>query len=442
MLDLSHRSLLKVAIPLMASTFIQSIVLLTDSSFLSRYDTLAFDAAGNGGLIFITMYMAMVGMNEGAQILLARRIGEGRENLIPRIFGTSIIINVLLAIVLLVITFFVLPDLLLEGTKHKEIGALQFDYVQIRSFGMIPSIFTLAIIAYFTSIGRTSIVLISAVIIAFMNIGLDYSLIFGNAGFPEMGLKGAALASTLSDTGGALFLIGVLIFDKKSKNQLQLKYIRFKASSFNQLIKLGSPIMFQGIVALLTWTIFFFWIEQIGIFELTVSQNIRTLYFLAFVPIWGFGATTKTYISQYIGKGDFEALPIIIRRIQFLTVIFLLVFFHGAILYPEQLISLINPNPEFIETSAQTLRFLFGSMLIYGVVSIYFNTIAGSGNTRFTLLIELVSVLLYIVFAYLFIKVYKFEICWIWSVEYIYFGTIGILSILYLKFFNWQKKQL
>jgi hypothetical protein len=55
--------------------------------------------------------------------------------------------------------------------------------------------------------------------------------------------------------------------------------------------------------------------------------------------------------------------------------------------------------------------------------------------------IEMGSVLIYIFTAFLFIKVFKWDIYWIWSVEYVYFGVIGLLSYLYLKFFNWQKKR-
>ena len=66
--------------PLMVSGFIQSIVLLTDSAFLSRYSTLAFDAVGNAGLLFITCFMILVGLGDGTQIILARRIGEKKRS--------------------------------------------------------------------------------------------------------------------------------------------------------------------------------------------------------------------------------------------------------------------------------------------------------------------------------------------------------------------------
>ena len=123
-----------------------------------------------------------------------------------------------------------------------------------------------------------------------------------------------------------------------------------------------------------------------------------------------------------------------------LTGLFLIAIFHGAIIYPETLVKLINPKAEFLEGSAEILRFISGSVLIYGLSNVYFQTINGSGNTKFTLYIETIAVAFYLGFAYLVIKVLNWDIYWIWSVEYIYFGIMAILSIWYLRFFNWQKK--
>jgi Na+-driven multidrug efflux pump len=177
-----------------------------------------------------------------------------------------------------------------------------------------------------------------------------------------------------------------------------------------------------------------------GQFELTVSQNIRSLYFLAFVPIWGFASTTKTYISQYIGAGKQDSLPLIQRRIQRLTLVFLLLFFHGALLYPETLISMVNPHQAYLATSSAILRLIIGSIFIYGVVSVYFQTIHGSGNTVASMTIEIISVGVYMLFVFLFIKVFHFQIYYVWTVEYIYFGVMGSLSFLYLRTFKWNQK--
>lgn len=442
MLDLNYRSILKMAIPLMASTFIQSVVLITDSFFLSRYDIIAFDAVGNGGLVYITLMMLLVGMSDGSQILMARRIGEEKEFFLSRIFGTTLLNNLVLAAFLFTLIFLFIPDLIESYSKSIEVAKGQINYIQIRSFGMLFSFISLSINAYFMAIGRTNLVFMNAIFIAISNIALDYLLINGNAGFPELGLSGAAIASSVADGIGMLFLICALYLSKKQIEHQLLQNISINKTSFNQLFRIASPIMLSGLVALSTWTIFFAWIEQIGTYELTISQNIRSLYFLAFVPIWGFGATTKTYVSQYVGNKNFEAIPIIIRKIQLLTTLSLVFFFHGAIFYPEFMIRMVNPNIEFIPESVEILQFVFGSVIIYGIGSVYFQTINGSGNTKHNFYIELISVIIYILCSYFLIKVYEVQLFWIWSVEYVYFISMGLFSYIYIRKYHWQKKEI
>lgn len=440
MLDLKYKTILSVAVPLMVSSFIQSIVLITDAAFLSRYSTLAFDAVGNAGLIYITVYMALAGMGDGAQILIARRIGQENTNAIGRIFGSSIVSNFMIAACLFLIIQLVMPDLLNYYSKHKDLAHLQVEFIHIRGFALFFAMITLSIQAFFLAIGKTWVVLIAALITASSNILLDYVLIFGEWGFPSLGLKGAAWANTIADACGMLFLVIFLIFSKERKKLKLFAHFSINLPSLKELFKIGSPIMFQGIIALATWTIFFTWIEQIGKFELTVSQNIRAIYFLAFVPIWGFAGTTKTYISQYLGKGDLDSLKIIQRRIQLMTVISLFIFFHGALFYPKQLIGFINPAEQYIDKSAEIMRFIAGSIMMYGLFSVYFQTINGSGNTMVSFTIEAICVAVYTLTGYLLIKVFQVDIFWIWSVEYVYFGCMGLLSILYLRFFDWKKK--
>lgn len=441
MLDLKYKTILSVAVPLMVSSFIQSIVLITDAAFLSRYSTLSFDAVGNAGLIYVTLFMALAGMGDGAQILIARRIGQKNTDAIGRIFGTSILSHFIIALLLFLIIQFVMPDMLYAYSKHKDLALLQIDFIEIRGFALFFAMITLSIQAFFLASGKTWVVLIAAIITASSNILLDYLLIFGKWGFPEMGLKGASLASTIADGCGMIFLIFYLVFSRERKELELFSHFSINLPSLKELFRIGSPLMFQGFVALATWTVFFTWIEQIGKFELTVSQNIRSIYFLAFIPIAGFAGTTKTYISQYLGRGDLQSMKTIQKRIQLLTVIFLFICFHGAIFYPEKLISWINPAEAYIHKSAEIMRFITVSIFLFGLFSVYFHTINGSGNTMITFSIEVICVAVYIITAYILIKVLQLDILWIWSVEYVYFGTMGLLSILYLRFFDWKKKE-
>jgi MATE family multidrug resistance protein len=442
MLDLRYKTILGVALPLMVSSFIQSIVLLTNAGFLSRYDTLAFDASGNAGLIYITVFAALMGMSDGSQILIARRIGQDKSHAVGRIFGTSVFTMFLFGIIMFCLIFFLMPILLPMYSKHNDLAKAQISFLSIRSFAIFFGVITLSIQAFFYAIGKTWVVLISALIVALSNVLMDYLFIFGWNFIPEMGLKGAAIASTCAEGLGMLFLLLFLIFSKEVKQYGLFSHFAFQFKSFVELLKVGIPLFLQSFMALATWTIFFTWIEQMGKSDLTIAQNIRAIYFLAFVPIWGFAATTKTYISQYLGRKDFDSLKIIQRRIQFLTIIFLLIFFHGSFLYPETLISWINPEEAYIEKSADILRFVSGSIFIFGLISVKFQTVNGSGNTMVSFGIEFLSVFTYTLGAFILIKVIHADIFWVWSVEYIYFCTLGTASILYLKFFNWKNTQI
>lgn len=426
----------------MFSSFIQSIVLLTDAAFLSRYSTLAFDANGNAGLIYVTFYAALTGMSDGGQILIARRIGEEKWNGIQQIIQSSIFLLGILALLFFVLLRFLAPIIIPQITQNQDLAAAEIDFLSIRSFALFFGIISLSIQSYFFALGKTWIVLIGAGIIAITNIILDACLIFGNSWFPEMGLEGASLASTLAEGIGMLyFMIAISIHSKKINYSIIGKW-KATFNDFMISLKVGLPLFFQSFFGLATWTIFFTWIENRGSFELTVSQNIRSLYFLAFIPLYGFAGTTKTYISQYLGNGKAHQLKEIQRKIIILSILFMVLIFHGAFLYPEKLIRLINPAEEFVSASATILRFVAFSILIYSISNVFMQTISGSGNTKITFLIECIGCGIYISYAYIVLRVVEIDLFWVWSIEYIYFIGLLIMSLVYLKFYNWRSKKI
>ena len=113
---------------------------------------------------------------------------------------------------------------------------------------------TLSIQALFIAKGRTWIVLASAIISAVSNYLFGKGLIFGNSIFPEMGLEGAALASTIADGISMLFLIVMLLVSKEKADYKLLSHFSIDKDSFKELLNIGSPLMFQGFIALATTT--------------------------------------------------------------------------------------------------------------------------------------------------------------------------------------------
>jgi putative MATE family efflux protein len=440
MLDYSYKGILKVALPIMLSGFIQSVISITDAAFLGHFSRDAYDAASTGGLWHITLSMILIGWNDGAQIKMAQYIGENRLDKFKASFIANILILSFSTIILMLFVQFISETFLLETTNNKALAQGEFRFIEIRSYSFIASIFALSIQAKLLAEGKTKFVLFYSLIVALTNVVLDYCLIFGNYGFPRWGMEGAATASTLAEIIGMLFYL--VVFLKRNTSLILIRFNDFKTTFFQvyENIKIGFPLLLQGFVALSVWTLFFILIEKMGSEELTISLNIRHIYFIAFVPVWGFAGATKTFIAQYVGARELEVIPYIQKRIQLMCVLFLVICFHGAVLYPEFLISLVNSDELLISRTANILRIVSGAILIYGLGSVYFQSISGIGFTRYTFYIEVISTVVYIVSAYLFIVVLESKLEVVWLVEYIYFITMGGLSLLFLKKYNWKKR--
>jgi putative MATE family efflux protein len=439
-LKTDYRSILVVALPLIVGNFIQSLVLITDMAFLSHLGDLEFDAAGNGGMVYITFYMIAVGLGDGMQISIARFLGQSDLVSIRRTFQNGLLTLLAFAIFFFLLLKMFIPSFFETFSNNESIASFQNDYIGVRSYSIFLGLLAYGMMSFLLAVGKTKIVFITSIVMSAVNVFGDYTLVFGKWGFPEMGVEGAALASVFADLSTVIILSVYFATQSWIKEYQLFNRFSFEWMRIKQLFKLSWPLMVQGFLSMGTWTVFFVMIEQMGQRDLEISQNIRAMYFLAFVPIFGFAATTKTYVSQLLGAGKHAEIALVQKKILILVVCTVLLFFHGALLYPEFLISMVNPRADVVNETALILRQIFPAVLIFAFTSVFYNTISGSGNTRVSLLIEFVCVFFYLLVAYIFIFQFDWYIGKVWYVEYIYFFLLALSSLIYLKFFDWKKK--
>lgn len=439
MLELSYKKILAIALPLMFGTFVQSVVMLTDTAFVSSLGTTAFNAVNNAGLIYVSLFMFSKGLADGAQILIARKYGEGENLQIGSlIFHTQILQIALSGILFLV--FFFLSSVFIEWiVKSQATGEQMVLFLKYRSWGIFFAGMHASLTAFLIGIGRTNMVLVSTLVMAFSNIFLDYAMIFGHAGFPALGMIGAPIASSIAEFLAFVVLL-VYILTLKEFTEFRIRiFQKLYFQELRTLLKLGIPLMFQGFIALAGWLLFFTLIErEMSGYDLEVSGVVRAVYFIVFIPIFGFGATTRTYVSNLIGQNKPELIPLIQRKIILLSMAFILFFCHGPVLYPQLIIPYINPNPAIFQSSADVLKLVCGSFLMFSVITVWFNSVAALGKSNVSFIIEGTSIVVYLICCYLFIVTFDFSVIGVWTVEYIYFGVIGVMSYLYLR--SYRKK--
>lgn len=441
MLKLDKINILKMAVPIMLGTFIQNIIMITDAIFLNRLGTIAFDAANNAGLLYIIFFMISKGLGDGSQIQIAKEFGQKNYLAIKSSLSHSFFLQLIITSTLIIFGFIFIQSIIPLIVANKEIGINMGAFLKFRIWGLFFAGFQVALISFFIGIGQTKIIIYSSLILAFLNIALDYGLIFGNFGLPELGIEGAALASTISEGIAFVFTLAYLIKSNLlSKYQLN-KPFTFLSNKTIVLLKLSWPLMLSGFLSISTWFVFFTFIEQRSPIDLEVSHVVRNLFFISFIPIFGFSAVTRTYISFYHGIKDFSNIKKARKNILLLSMFFYLVFFHGAIFYPELMIRLITSNETIIIKSIPVLRNIFGSMFLFSIVAVYYSSVTAIGKTFIALLIEVIAIFIYLIAAYYIVIKWNWEIKNVWLIEYLYFGLLGILSIGYIIFNNYKQNK-
>jgi Na+-driven multidrug efflux pump len=113
-----------------------------------------------------------------------------------------------------------------------------------------------------------------------------------------------------------------------------------------------------------------------------------------------------------------------------------------ALLFPRTIISVYTNNAALMEATVPSFYIIMGALIVFSVMSVLFNGVLGTANTKIALGIEAVTLLAYLGFTWLIAVHLKWEIEWVWIAEYVYFALIGILSLWYLRKGNWRAKMI
>ena len=158
-----------------------------------------FASIGFIGVFYLVVAAIGYGFSRGGQIIIARRMGENRVGEVGRTFYAMLYFELGLAIVMFLFMQFGCYYFFQLIIDSPVIFAKSLEYLEYRSWGVFFSYVGVAIIALYTGVARTGFIIVDTLILAVVNIILNYALIFGKWGFPEMGIAGAGLASTIAE---------------------------------------------------------------------------------------------------------------------------------------------------------------------------------------------------------------------------------------------------
>jgi putative MATE family efflux protein len=422
----------KISWPIILGGVAQTVINITDSAFLGRVSEAALGAAAIGGLLYVTLMMLGYGFCIGTQIIIARMDGESNQSGMGRIIDHSNFFVLLMAVIAFLILKIGGLALLREFVQSPDVLKASEEYLSFRSFGVFFSFLLFSLRSFFVGISRTKIITYTTAIMAAGNFVLNYALIFGKWGLPEMGAAGAGLASTLSEVLAFLFIVFYTFHQVDIQKYSLFRFHRIQWSILAEILRLAVPVMFQMFIALSSWFIFFMIVEQMGERPLAISNLIRNGYMILMIPLQGLSSATNTLVSNLIGQGRTGKVFTLIGRICTISFLFTLAIMITGVAFPRLLIGIFTNDAELIQATIPSLYVISGALMLFSVAAILLSSVSGIGKTFASMVIETITITMYLIATYMAAIHWKLSIEWVWSVEYVYFSSVSLFSLLYL----------
>ncbi|NDV65863.1 MATE family efflux transporter [Bacteroides sp. 224] len=438
----TNKQIWHVSYPILLSLLAQNVINVTDTAFLGRVGEVALGASAMGGLFYICIFTVAFGFSIGSQIVIARRNGEGQyEDVGPVMIQGSIFLFALAFLAFGVARLWG-GDIMRVIVSSETIYDATMEFINWRVFGFFFSFMSAMFRAFYIGITRTKVLTINAIVMALLNVALDYAMIFGHWGFPEMGIKGAAIASVIAEAGSILFY---LIYTYITVNLKQYALNRFGSFDFKLLARILSIscfTMLQYFLSMGTFFVFFMVVERIGQRELAIANIVRSIYIVLFIPVNALAATANSLVSNTIGSGGIANVVPLIKKIVRFSVLLMIGLAGVIAIFPKLILSIYTSDITLIDASVSSVYVICIAMIIASASNVVFNSVSGTGNTSAALMLESVTLVFYVLYMLFVGNILRapVEICF--TTEIVYYSLLLVASYFYFKKAKWQNKKI
>ena len=439
--QITNREIWSIALPIMLGNMAQTIINFTDTAFLGHLGVIALGASMLAGLFYFVFTTVAAGFAIGIQIIVARRFGEKNFGRIGVIFEHGSLFVLLLGLLLFSILYFFSDQLLLWLIDSQNIYEASIDYIKYRQFGIAFVCFNFLYRALYVGISNTKVITYSTAIMAVVNIALDYCLIFGKCGFPQMGIGGAALASLCAEVSAFAFFTLYSYITLRKREFGMFKIHRLESELMGRILKISTPTMVQKLFSFSVWFIFFVLIEKMGETAAGISSITRSIYMILITPCFAFSTTTNTLVSRIIGEGRLNQIFPTINKVLkncMLCTIPIVIF---VAIFPMQIAGIYTDDLDFARLVVPSILVICGGTIFQGIGNGYFEAVSGTGNTSAALYLESAVLVVYILFIFAMTHLTT-RVELVWTAEILYGALLGILCFYYMKSARWDKKRI
>src|SRR5688572_18073726 len=313
-LNTSYRQILGMALPISLALLVPQINFITNNIFLSSLGEKELASAGITGVYYLIFAVIGNGLNNGLQALIARRAGQNLPKEIGRLFFHGVWIALGIAALGILATYTFAPAII-RGSLHSSVIAEQvIDFLLIRIWGLPLLYLYVMRNALLVGTNQTRFLVWGTLAEAVTNIVLDYGLIYGKLGMPELGFNGAAYASIIAEATGLVVIYAIIHAKGIHRSFAFFDEISWHGPTGKLILTQSTPLILQYASSILTWEYFYILIEHHGERALAVSNTMRNVFGLCGCISWAFASTTSAMVSNIIGQGrSDEVMPLVYK---------------------------------------------------------------------------------------------------------------------------------
>ena len=439
-----YRDILVLAIPLILSSGSWTIQQFVDRVFLSWYSPETIAAAMPSGMLNFTIMSLFIGTASYVGTFVAQYYGAGIYKKIGPCIWQGMYIAIIGGIVHLILI--PLAPSIFAFFKHEPlVQRNEIIYFQVLCLGAAPAIASSAMGGFFSGLGKTWPILWINLFETIVNVILDYAMIFGKWGFPEMGMKGAAIATVIA--GCFAFVVYLILLFRRTYDERYstVKGFRLDKELFKRLMHFGFPSGFQFFLDMIGFSIFLLLLGRLGTINLAATNIAFNINTLAFMPMIGFAIAVSILVGQSIGKNR----PDLAERSTYsgfhLTFIYMATIALLYVVIPDVFLKpfATKSDPETFEKILQIARVLLRFVAVYSIFDtlniIFASAIKGAGDTRFVVrMTVLLSLFLLVIPTYIVLVILHKNIYIAWLVASLYFSILGIAFLLRFLQGKWK----
>ena len=435
---------LKIAVPLIISTGIGGIQLFINRTFLSWYSQESFAASVPAGITNFAVISLFLGSIAYVDVFVAQYYGKGENHSIGPAIWQSVYLSVGAALIMFVLSFFAADFFMSIGhpdiVAHEE--AIFFKFL---CYGTFPGLACSGLSGFYAGRGKTKVILFISLLGVITNIVFDFLLIFGNWGFPEMGIVGSALASIISSA--SMFAIYICLIT--SKNNADIFNTRRFVPDFSfmkRLLRFGFPNGVQFFFDTAGFSVFMLIIGTLGIFELTASNIALNINGLVIMPLIGCAITTSIMVGRYLGENKARLAQASVKSAAQMVYAYVAVIVAVLLIFPSYLIVPFSGGAqaavmEQTHPMAINLLRILALYLIFDSANIIFAAaIKGAGDTAFVMKVLIVlSILMVVIPTYLIVIHFKLGLYAAWWAVLLYVMVLSGTFFFRYKSNKWKK---